>query len=47
MEGFLKKGRMQDLLEGIPVKVILNDQAALFGTAQYMRTVMKEHSCSS
>ncbi|MHB1676203.1 MAG: glucokinase [Sulfuriferula sp.] len=30
---FLNKGRMRGLLETIPVRVILNDQAALFGAA--------------
>lgn len=33
MEGFLHKGRMRPLLEVMPVKVILNDRAALFGAA--------------
>lgn len=33
MEGFLHKGRMRPLLEAMPVKVILNDRAALFGAA--------------
>lgn len=30
---FLNKGRMRPLLEAMPVKVILNDRAALFGAA--------------
>lgn len=30
---FLNKGRMRALLEAMPVKVILNDRAALFGSA--------------
>ncbi len=35
MEGFLAKGRMQPLLEKMPVKVILEDRAALLGAAKY------------
>lgn len=34
MESFRAKGRMRTLLEPIPVKVILNDQAALLGAAR-------------
>lgn len=33
LEAFLGKGRMRPLLEAMPVKVILNDRAALFGAA--------------
>jgi len=33
MEAFLGKGRMRPLLEAMPVKVILNDRAALYGPA--------------
>lgn len=33
LEGFLAKGRMADSLRAIPVKVILNDKAALLGAA--------------
>ena len=33
LDAFLNKGRMRSLLEAIPVKVILNDRAALFGPA--------------
>jgi glucokinase len=33
MESFLNKGRMRPLLEAMPVKVILNDRAALYGPA--------------
>ena len=32
---FLNKGRMRPLLEAMPVKVILNDRAALYGPALY------------
>lgn len=35
LHSFNSKGRFQSLMEGIPVKVILNDQAALFGAARY------------
>jgi glucokinase len=34
MHAFVTKGRMQPLLEGIPVKVITNDKIALFGAAR-------------
>ena len=33
LEAFQNKGRMRPLLEAMPVKVILNDRAALFGSA--------------
>ena len=33
LDAFLNKGRMRPLLEAIPVRVILNDRAALFGAA--------------
>jgi len=32
---FVAKGRLQPLLEAIPVKIILNDKAALFGAAAW------------
>ncbi len=35
LEAFKAKGRMTDLLGNIPVKVILNTQTALFGSALY------------
>lgn len=35
IESFRAKGRMRPLLERIPVRVVLNDQAALFGAARY------------
>jgi glucokinase len=35
IEAFLAKGRMQPLLEKIPVQVILNDKTALFGPAVF------------
>jgi glucokinase len=36
MEGFLAKGRMRQLLEAMPVRVILNDRTALYGPALYL-----------
>lgn len=35
MAAFLDKGRMRPLLEAMPVRVILNDRAALYGPALY------------
>jgi len=35
MQGFVSKGRMQSLMEKIPVKVIVNDETALLGAARY------------
>ena len=35
MESFLDKGRMQSLLEGVPVKVVLNDDSGLIGAARF------------
>ena len=34
MQAFLNKGRMQPLLEAIPVRVITNDRTALLGAAR-------------
>jgi glucokinase len=34
MQNFVNKGRMQKLMESIPVKVISNDQTALMGAAR-------------
>ena len=34
MHAFVGKGRMQPLLEAMPVKVITNDKAALMGAAR-------------
>ncbi len=41
MQGFVDKGRMQPLLEAMPVKIILNDRTALYGPALYLETVPK------
>ncbi|MET0044143.1 MAG: glucokinase, partial [Candidatus Thiodiazotropha sp. 6PLUC3] len=35
MRGFLDKGRMQQLVASMPVKIILNDKTALLGAAHY------------
>jgi glucokinase len=35
MQGFCSKGRMQHLLESMPVQVILNDRTALYGPAVF------------
>ncbi len=35
LHSFNSKGRLQSLMESIPIKVILNDQAALLGAARY------------
>jgi glucokinase len=35
MQAFVSKGRMQPLLESIPVRVITNDKIALYGAARY------------
>lgn len=37
LEAFLNKGKMRTLMESIPVHVILNDRAALYGPALYLR----------
>ncbi|MCH9612185.1 MAG: Glucokinase [Chlamydiia bacterium] len=40
MDGFKGKGRFEELLANIPVKVMLNDQAAMLGAAAYCRDMM-------
>ena len=35
LEAFFDKGRMRPLLEDIPVKIVLNDDAGLLGAARY------------
>jgi glucokinase len=35
MESFLSKGRMRPLLEEMPVKIVLNDDAGILGAAHY------------
>jgi glucokinase len=41
LRAFVEKGRMKSLLEQVPVRVILNDQAALLGAARYAATHSK------
>jgi glucokinase len=40
LKGFLEKGRFQALLEEIPIKIVLNDNAALLGALRYAREYM-------
>ena len=35
MDSFLDKGRMKELLETIPVKIVLNDDSGLIGAARF------------
>jgi len=42
MQAFHSKGRMQPLLESIPVKIITNDKIALFGAARYALVYSKK-----
>jgi glucokinase len=35
LEAFTAKGRMRDLLRAVPVRVVLNDRAALLGAARH------------
>ena len=35
MKGFAEKGRFENLLRSIPVRILLNDQAALLGAARF------------
>jgi glucokinase len=44
MERFLDKGRMRDVLEGIPVRVIVREGVALLGTARYAARVAGAHA---
>lgn len=37
VESFTNKGRMSSLLEKIPIRIVLNDKAALLGAAHYAR----------
>lgn len=37
IESFTAKGRMSSLLEKIPIRIVLNDKAALLGAAHYAR----------
>jgi glucokinase len=42
MKAFLSKGRLSPIVERIPVKVIMNDQAALLGAAAHAAKICKE-----
>jgi glucokinase len=44
IQAFVDKGRMQSLLETIPVKVIVNDKVGLIGAARY---AARQHSAGS
>ena len=44
IEAFLDKGRMQPILEAIPVRVILDDTCALLGAAAYAEARASENS---
>ncbi len=44
MEAFTDKGRMQPILEAIPVRVILDDTCALLGAAAYAEARASENS---
>jgi glucokinase len=48
MEAFLRKGRMRDLVAGMPVHVIMNPKAAILGAAaQGLKPETKARSRSS
>ena len=40
MEGFLAKGRMRPLLESMPVRIVLDDRAALLGAARFAASLL-------
>ncbi len=40
LQAFTNKGKMQELMQTMPVRVILNDRAALYGPAQYLRAML-------
>ena len=39
MKGFLAKGRMRPLLESMPVRIVLDDRAALLGAARFAAAI--------
>jgi glucokinase len=43
LEAFAAKGRMRPLLEAIPVRVVLNDRAALIGAARHAAEMLDEN----
>jgi len=44
MQAFRAKGRMESLMREMPVKVILNDQTALYGPALYAAEILSRNS---
>jgi glucokinase len=42
LEAFCQKGKMKNLMQSIPVQVILNDRAALYGPAIYLKKVLQQ-----
>jgi glucokinase len=40
MDGFLAKGRMRPLLESMPVRIVLDDRAALLGAARFAASLL-------
>ncbi len=40
MQSFINKGRMKSLLSNVPVKVILNEETALLGSAYYAKHIL-------
>ncbi len=47
LTAFRQKGKMQDLMRSIPVRVILNDRAALYGPALYLKERVLSKSVST
>jgi glucokinase len=47
MRSFTDKGRFQSVLERIPVRVILNDQAALLGAARCAASALADAAAQS
>lgn len=43
VDAFMSKGRMRSLVEGIPVRVVLNDKAALLGAARRASQTIGRH----
>jgi len=43
MRAFRDKGRLSRILSGIPVRVILDDRAALYGAARYASLALRRH----
>jgi glucokinase len=43
LEAFCNKGKMRHLMQSIPVRVILNDHAALYGSAVYLKSIVQHN----